>query len=50
MGKNMGYEVTHYDHIWGSLIGKYMAVPTLYHSSELRLIQSPNPTYPAPSD
>jgi len=29
MGKNMGYEVTHYGHIWGSVIGKYMAVHTL---------------------
>jgi hypothetical protein len=29
MGKNMGYEVTHYDRIWGSFIGKYMAVHTL---------------------
>jgi len=25
----MGYEVTHYGHIWGSLIGKRMAVDTL---------------------
>jgi len=25
----MGYEVIHYGHIWGSLIGKYLALHTL---------------------